>query len=128
MKIRFVKEKKTRREWCKLLDGLARKATLLRDGNKSVKSGLTENLNTAHIYPKGKYTRLRWDLDNLLTLTWNEHLNWAHKNPLEFAEWFNNFYPERAKSLKLKSQLNYKDKVDYQAERLYLESEIKKYE
>ena len=80
----------------------------------------------AHIYPKGRYPRLRWDLDNLLTLTWYEHLIWAHRNPIEFTEWFKKKYPARYKRLKLISQTNYKTKVDYKAEELYLENELSK--
>jgi len=122
------KEPRTRKSWVKLLDDLVRKAVYARDGYRSVKSGKTENLNPSHIYPKGRYIRMRWLVDNILTLTWDEHLNWWHKNPIEASEWFNEKYPERAKKLKLISQLNYKTKIDYEAEKLYLENEIKKHE
>ena len=118
------REKPSRKE----LDTLAREACYARDGHRSVLSGRTENLNPCHIYPKGRYTRMRWDIDNLITLTWNEHLNWWHKNPIEASAWFKEKYPERAKYLKLRVQVQDKSKQDFNAIKLYLKSLIAKYE
>ncbi len=126
-KIELAK-KPSRKYWVKKLDDLARQVCYARDGNKSVLSGKTENLNPCHIYPKGRYTRLRWDLDNLVTLTWNEHLNWWHKNPIEASAWFREKYPDRYKKLKLRSQVNWKGANDYAGWELLLKQELKNYE
>jgi hypothetical protein len=126
--MRLLKEKRTRKQWVKILDDLARQVCYSRDKNRSVKSGATQNLNMCHIYPKGRYTRLRWEPYNLLTLAWNEHLLWAHRNPIEFTHWFEKKYPERAKRLKQMSQYVDQSPIDYRAIELYLNSELKKYE
>lgn len=41
----------------------------------------------AHILPKGTYPRLRYQRPNILLLCYWCHMEWAHKNPLEFREW-----------------------------------------
>ena len=123
--LRIATKKLTRKKWTKKLDDLARAVCYARDKNRSVKSGTTQNLNMAHVYPKGRYPRLRWELDNLLTLAWNEHLLWAHRSPIEFTHWFEEKYPERAKRLKKMSQYIDRSPIDYEAIKLYLENELK---
>ncbi len=65
-------------------------------------------------------------MDNVKTLCYPCHINWWHKNPLEAAEWFEKTYPERAKRLKLMSQVSGKI-IDYKLLKIYLNQEIKKY-
>ena len=127
-KIHYLKEKPTRKEWVKKLDDLARKVCYARDKHQSVKSGRTENLNVSHCFPKGRYTRMRWELDNLLTLTWDEHLEWWHKNPIEAGIWFKEKYPDRYAYLRRRSQIREGGSIDYRAIELYLLSQLKKYE
>ena len=127
-KIRYLKEKPTRKEWIKILDDLAKEVVYARDGHRSVKSGETGRLNPSHVYPKGRYTRMRWELDNLLTLTWDEHLQWWHKNPIEAGNWFKEKYPDRYIYLRRRSQIREGGSIDYRAIELYLKSQLKKYE
>jgi 5-methylcytosine-specific restriction endonuclease McrA len=121
------KSQKTRKEWIKTLDDLARKVIKARD-IKCVRCGKVQNLQMAHVLPKGKYTRLRWDSDNLLLLCWYCHFTFAHKNPLMFTEWFKKKYPERFKFLKLRDLISWKGSSDYAGWELLLKSELKKYE
>ena len=44
-------------------------------------------VGVAHILPKGSHPRLRYQRTNVLLMCWHCHLEWAHKNPLEFNEW-----------------------------------------
>jgi 5-methylcytosine-specific restriction endonuclease McrA len=44
------------------------------------------NLQCCHIFGR-TYNSTRWDLDNLLCLCPNCHINFAHKNPILFVEW-----------------------------------------
>ena len=124
MKIELAK-KPSRKFWIKKLDDLARKVIKARD-KVCVRCGKILNLQVAHIFPKGKYTRLRWDSDNLLLLCYGCHFHFAHKNPLMFSEWFREKYPDRYKILKLRSQVNWKGKSDYAGWELLLKETLKK--
>ncbi len=127
MKLELAK-KPSRKQWLKRLDSLLSQAIRLRD-KTCQKCGHSNHLGAAHYYPKGKYTRLRYDLDNVILLCWLPcHFGWAHKDIPGFNKWFEEKYPERAERLKLRSQLNYKEKIDYFSEELYLRNELKKYE
>ena len=53
----------------------------------------TENLQCAHIISRTNLN-LRWNLQNLLCLCPNCHINFAHKNPLMFAEWVKEYLGE----------------------------------
>jgi len=52
---------------------------------RCLKCGKTENLQCAHIYSRIARS-VRWDSDNAITLCYACHIGWAHKYPLEFAE------------------------------------------
>lgn len=43
-------------------------------------------LHAHHIIPR-KHKPMRWEVENGICLCYNCHLNWAHKNALEFNEW-----------------------------------------
>jgi 5-methylcytosine-specific restriction endonuclease McrA len=66
---------------------LAKAVIIERDGKKCLRCGKTENLHASHIFPKGKYTKLRFDTDNLKLLCVGCHLFWWHKNPVLAGEW-----------------------------------------
>jgi len=59
---------------------------IVRAKGKCERCGSKKNLQTAHIFSRS-HLNTRWDLDNLLCLCLKCHLYWAHKNPIEFAEW-----------------------------------------
>ena len=44
-------------------------------------------LQAAHIYPKGKYPHLRWDLENVILLCSLCHIFWWHKDPIAVYVW-----------------------------------------
>jgi hypothetical protein len=46
------------------------------------------------------------DPENIFCLCYSCHINWWHKSPLDASEWFKKKFPERYKSLRLKSRLN----------------------
>ena len=113
--------KPTRKE----LDDLWSKAVKLRDGNKSVWSGKTERLNAHHVLKKGTF-RLRWELDNGITITCGEHKFIAHgggKRADEFKKWaLKRFSAKRRKELE---QMNYQiGGTDLWAVKLYLIQKI----
>jgi 5-methylcytosine-specific restriction endonuclease McrA len=125
MKIVLAK-KLDRKYWVKKLDDLAREVVKARD-KVCVRCGKKEALHCAHILPKGKYTRLRWDTDNLLLLCYACHFHFVHKNPLEAAQWLKEKYPIRTRYLRNISQLIDRSKIDYAAVELFLKEELKKY-
>lgn len=101
----------------------------LRDGKRCLKCGRIDTLNLAHIYPKGKYRKMEFDEDNLMFLCFNHHFHWAHKNPREFDKWLEIVLPkERLQRIDLMAQTTIRTPLDYNAIRLYLEDEIKKYD
>ena len=78
-------------------------------------------MQVAHIIPRSHFNT-RWDLDNLITLCWNCHFNWAHKNPLEFAEFVKEKLGEKKyNDLKIRGQMSARGQ-DLEMIRLYLES------
>jgi 5-methylcytosine-specific restriction endonuclease McrA len=81
-------------------DLLVRELVFARDGYKCVRCGKTDNLQAAHVLPKGLYQRLRFELDNVICLDIGCHLFWAHKDPLAFAEFIRQRYPGLEESLR----------------------------
>lgn len=92
---------KTRRKLVSELDGLVRTLVFARDGHQCVRCGKTANLQAAHIFPKGHYPRLRFDLLNVLTLCVGCHLYCCHKDPLGFSAWLDEKYPLRRNQLQV---------------------------
>jgi len=68
----------------------------------------------SHVYPEGTYRNMSADLDNIITLCFSHHTggwngqepSW-HKDPITMAKWFNDKYPELAKTLLLRTQTIY---------------------
>ncbi len=101
MKRTPIRRKTTHRKQCQELDLYVREKVFERDGWKCVKCGKVDKLSLqcAHVYPKGKYPRLRFEMDNLLALCYACHMHWAHKDPIAFASWFAANYPEKLRKL-----------------------------
>lgn len=51
---------------------------------------------------------------------------WGHREPMEFAEWIKQKFPDKYQRLKMRSQIVEGGKIDYQAIKLDLLNEIKK--
>lgn len=112
----------------KELNALLRKAMLLRDKNRCLRCGKTETLQMSHIYPKGRYRKLEFDLDNVKTLCFGCHIGFWHKNPIEAKFWLDMVVPEdRLKRLRLRSQTSGDGMRNYKLLKLYLQAELKKY-
>jgi 5-methylcytosine-specific restriction endonuclease McrA len=74
--------------------------------------GKRENLQTAHIFGR-TYLNTRWDLDNLLCLCPDCHINFAHKCPILFTEFVRKIRgEEKYELLKEKHNLIYKPTID----------------
>ena len=112
-----------------VLEKLLHNACIARDGGRCVRCGRTEKLCASHIYRKGTYQRMRYLLENTLTLCFYCHMRWWHKNPLEASAWAQTVVaPETMARLKLASQTINKKPIDYKLLGVYLKSEIKKHE
>ncbi len=113
----------------KTLTKLASKACIARDGHKCLRCGKTTTLCGSHIYPKGRYRKMEFDLDNLKTLCYACHIHWWHKNPVEANFWLTETIDKkRLERLRLRSQVNDGTPLDYKLLKIYLENELKKYE
>ena len=107
---------------------LLRETVLTRDKGCCRRCGNTMQLAPSHIYPKGKYPRMEFDLDNVLTLCYRCHIIWWHKNPIEACEWINSILSLKIKErLKLRTQIIEYGSQDAAAIALYLKEEKKKY-
>ena len=90
-----------------LLKKLRAQACFKRDGHKCLRCGATSGLSPSHIYPQGRYPRMKWELDNVKTLCWACHIYFWHGNPMEAKEWIKTVVaPERLARLKKMSQDN----------------------
>lgn len=86
-----------------------------------------EKLQASHIYPKGVYRKLEFDVDNIKFLCWRDHW-WWHKNPLEAAEWIKTIMPkERLDRLRLRSQTSGDGMRNYKMLKMYLKQELGRY-
>lgn len=111
-RMRSSKKTISRRKLVLELDKLTRETVLERDCNSCVRCGNTEYLTVSHVYPKGTFGNLRWELDNLKILCLSCHRVW-HMNPVEMADWWRKKYPERYERLSLARHTA--PKVDMQA-------------
>lgn len=111
----------------KVLRPLLSKACLARDNHECIRCGATSRLSASHIYPKGSYRSMEYDLDNVKTLCYRCHLHFWHKNPMEAKEWLVKTLPKsRLDRLLLMSQQS-GVKLDYNLTKIYLEQQLKKY-
>ena len=98
----------------------------MRDGEKCLRCGKREVLHLSHIYPKGKYRKMEFLLENVKLLCVGCHLFFWHKNPIEAQEWLETIITKE-RLTKLKIQANFVDKspIDYKLLKLLFENYIK---
>jgi|TARA_R110002110_G_scaffold1500_1_gene6561 5-methylcytosine-specific restriction endonuclease McrA len=70
----------------KKLHSLVREFVMLRD-KRCLKCGKSDRLHASHIYPRGKYPKMQFNLENVKALCVGCHLYWWHKHPIEAREW-----------------------------------------
>lgn len=95
-----MKRKSERRRLMQQIDLLVRDRVFARDGWQCVKCGSVKNLQAAHIMPKGRYQRLRFEECNILTLCLGCHIFGAHRDPVGFIDWLEQKYPGKIQTLK----------------------------
>ncbi len=96
------KEKLNLKKLRKEVIDLAKFVAKTRDGWICQKSGQKvagSNAHGSHIIPVSHGNALKYDPENIICLSYHNHINWWHKNPLEAAEWFKQKFPERLKYL-----------------------------
>ena len=111
----------------KELRRLLKEAVFARDKYTCRKCGKKETLAPAHIYPKGAYRNIEFDVQNIICLCYACHLHWAHKNPIEFTEWIKEQMGTEFEKLKLRANTPKAMPRHYNTLKIYLETEIKKY-
>lgn len=90
---------RTRGWYTKKLEELAKEFAKQRDGYTCQYSGEKvsgSNAHGSHVIPKSKGLRWRWDLANIKCLSYHNHINWWHKNPIEAFRWFVLKFTDRA--------------------------------
>jgi 5-methylcytosine-specific restriction endonuclease McrA len=86
-----------------------------RDGEVCLRCGRTKAIHTSHIYPKGKYRKMAYDLNNVIPLDFHCHIHWWHSHPLESGEWIKTAIPkERLEYLEQKARTIDKTKLDFE--------------
>jgi len=109
------------------LNALLREAMLLRDGGRCLRCGRTDYLQASHIYPKGKYRKMEFELDNIKTLCNGCHLFWWHKHPMEAKDWLEEkLPPQRLQRLKMMAMYVDKSPIDVEMLCIYLKKEIER--
>ena len=68
------------------LNKLVREFVVLRD-KVCLRCGKSDRLHASHIYPKGKFRKMQFNVDNVKALCLGCHLYWWHKHPIEAKEW-----------------------------------------
>ena len=103
------------------LNKLVREYVVLRD-KVCLRCGKSDRLHASHIYPKGKFRKMQFNVDNVKALCLGCHLYWWHKHPIEAKEWAEKTLG-KARLNRLKKQANTinKNKLDFKQ----LESELK---
>lgn len=102
----------------KKLDMVFSKKIRERD-RRCLRCGQTEMLQCAHLISR-TYKALRWNPNNAICLCYRDHIFWAHKNPLEFAEFVREKFPnayeyvieEKKKNLPPLSMIDLQDIYD----------------
>ena len=93
-----------------------------------LKCGKTNNLHASHIYPRGKYPKMQFDIDNVKVLCLGCHLYWWHKHPIEAKDWaIKALGSKRLNSLKKRANTINKNLWDFKKIKKQLEKELKKY-
>jgi 5-methylcytosine-specific restriction endonuclease McrA len=103
------------------LNKLVRQFIILRD-KCCLRCGKTKNLHASHIYPRGKYPKMAYDVNNVKALCLGCHLYWWHKHPIEAKEWAEKTLG-KVRLDKLKKQANTINKTPWDFKKI--ESELK---
>jgi len=112
-----------RKQWIKKLDKLASEVVKKRD-KACLRCFKETDLQCAHIISRSHFNT-RWDMDNLLTLCRGCHYTFAHKEPLEFAEFVKEKLGDKKyQHLRMRGQM-VGVKPDYSAIELYLNQKEK---
>mgnify|MGYP001578073497 CR=1 FL=1 len=96
----------------------AKKEAKKRDNYTCQKSGVKvegKNAHGSHILPEGAYPLMSAEPYNIITLSYKEHINWWHKNPLEASAWFENKWPGRYKELRAMAEEKRKHIVNWES-------------
>ena len=111
----------------KMLDGLLREVVLYRD-KKCQKCGRKAGrITTSHIYPKGIYPWMRYDIQNATMLCFRCHLHWWHKDIILANKWYEEtFSEERKEYLKKRSENKVPTSQDVEGIEKYLKGELNK--
>jgi len=105
----------------KELDKLFSEVVRMRDNYTCQKCGTrNKHVQCAHIFSRSNLS-VRYEPLNALTLCYYCHLNWCHRQPVEWTEWIQN-YLGKDKWDTLVVYRNSKRKIDYKQKR----SELKK--
>lgn len=105
------------------LDGLLKQILILQRGEYCEHCGSTYRLQGAHIFPKGKYQKIRFMPLNLLILCFPCHPEWCHRNPVEFTRWLDEKFPGRINEIVKWERMM--PKIDLKEIRASLEIELK---
>ena len=88
----------------------------IRSRGYCVKCRKTNYLQNAHIFSRSNLS-VRWDLDNMLCLCPDCHINFAHKNPILFTEFVREYLgAERYEQLKVRARAIKQWKLDEMVE------------
>lgn len=110
----------------KELNKLLAEVCFKRYGHRCLKCGQISYVQISHIYPKGKYRKLQFELSNLIPLCRGCHLYWWHKNPIEAAEWIKTILdPKEYEALSLRAKYVDKSILDFELLKAYLKSLLK---
>ena len=116
------KAKSPRRKLKDKLEKLVREIVKKRDDYTCQKSGQRvegANCHCSHVIPRSQSLLLSFDPLNLKVLSYHNHINWWHKNPLEAAEWFKTKFPKRWEYLKARKNIK-KSIKDYELEEMII--------
>ncbi len=103
------------------LNKLVREYVVLRD-KVCLRCGKSDRLHASHIYPRGKFRKMQFNVDNVKALCLGCHLYWWHKHPIEAKEWAEKTLGKaRLNRLKKEANTINKNKLDFKQ----LESELK---
>ena len=62
-----------------------------------------KNCHASHVLPVGSHSNMQFDPENMIVLSYRNHILWWHKNPVEAGEFFKQTFPERYIYLKERS-------------------------
>ena len=107
-----------------ILHKLVREYIIRRDKH-CLRCGKVENLHASHIYPRGKYPKMQFDVENVKALCLGCHLYWWHKHPLEASIWLKKtLSKDRLRYLKKQSNTINKIPWDFKEIKKVLENKI----